>query len=135
MHLSKSDRRRVLLPAGVAAIAIVSVLSTAWAQGLGPQKEAPSQPQAQVPAGAIMPMITHCYTNVRDCAGTAPFVAGNTDWSCTIFWNNGANGHSNFTLRSGQTNYENVRYNDTAACVGGLNGGSETATRYWIWVP
>lgn len=107
----------------------------ALAQGLGPQNAAPAQPKTHVPKHSVKPMRTHCYTNVRDCSGQARFFAGSSDWSCTIFWNNGANGHSNFTLRRGQTAYYNVRYYDTAACVNGLNGGSETATRYWIWVP
>ena len=61
--------------------------------------------------------------------------AEGNDWNCTIFWNNGANGHSNFTLRVGQIATYYVRYNDTAACVAGLNGGSEGASRYFIWVP
>lgn len=102
-------------------------------QRLGPQKAAPPAPQA--PAGAIKPKITQCFTDVTDCAGLAPFAAGDANWSCTIFWDNGATGHSNFTLRSGDTAYYHVIYNDTAACVQGLNGGSETASRYYIWVP
>jgi hypothetical protein len=80
-------------------------------------------------------MITNCYTDVRNCRGGAPFQARDIDWSCTIFWNNGANGHSNFTVRTNETKFEFVRYNDTAACVEGLNGGSEGAERFWIWVP
>jgi hypothetical protein len=119
---------------GIVASAIL--IGPALAQGLAPQKGAPPQPTEAVPQGAIKPMRTHCYTNATDYAGSAPFDPAGNDWSCTVFWNNGANGHSNFTLRVGNPpNYENVRYNDTAACVPGLNGGSETANRYWIWVP
>ena len=116
-------------------VASVLVIGPALAQGLGPQKNAPAQPKEGVPPGAIKPMKTNCLTNVADCAGNAPFAAGASDWSCTIFWNNGANGHSNFTLRSGDTATYYVKYNDTAACVAGLNGGSETASRYYIFVP
>src|ERR1700740_2874942 len=110
------------------------LIGPTFAQGLVPQRMAPEQPKEPVPESAIKPMITHCFTNVVNCAGTAPFDPAGNDWSCTVFWNNGANGHSNFTLRAGgPPNYENVRYNDTAACVPGLNGGSEGASRYWIW--
>lgn len=123
--------RRAIL--GIAASAML--IGPSLAQGL-PQKVAPAQPREAVPDGAIRPMSTACFTSARDCAGNAPFDPGGNDWSCTIFWNNGANGHSNFTLRSGgSAAIYYVRYNDTAACVPGLNGGSEGARRYWIWVP
>jgi hypothetical protein len=118
---------------GVAVNAILA--GSTFAQGVGPQINAPAQPQENVQKNTIRPMATHCFTNARDCAGVAPFDSNGNEWSCTIFWNNGANGHSNFTLRIGQNASYYVRYNDTAACVPGLNGGSEGASRYWIWVP
>jgi hypothetical protein len=73
-------------------VASAMLIGPTLAQGLGPQNEAPAQPTERVPEGAIKPMRTNCFTNAADCAGNAPFASGGKDWSCTIFWNNGANG-------------------------------------------
>jgi uncharacterized protein YgiB involved in biofilm formation len=120
----------------LAVLACALLISPAIAQdAVLPQLGGPNAPTEPVEATPISPMRTNCYTNVQDCAGVSPFNAGSSDWSCTIFWNNGTNGHSNFTIRSGASSPHQVRYNDTSACVAGLNGGSENASRSYIWVP
>ena len=79
---------------------------------------------------------TNCYTNVRDCAGLAHFKNKDaTGIGCTIWWNNGAQGRSNFVLEPGGTHAVHVRYNDTMSCVWKNQAPpADTVSRYYILV-
>lgn len=71
-----------------------------------------------VPNGGELKVLTkNCYTNVQGCAGDTTYGAFTYDVGCTVWYNDGANGHSNFTLKAGQKTEVSVRYNDTGACV------------------
>lgn len=70
-----------------------------------------------VPKGEIEALTTNCYTNVKGCEGYTTYGKFPYDVGCTVWYNDGANGHSNFTFRAGETREVYVRYNDTGACV------------------
>lgn len=97
--------------------------------------EPKAAPKSKLNAKAIKPMRTGCWTNVRDCAGSTTYGPFQEDMGCAVWWNDGAGGVRNFTLRAGQTETENVRFNDTGACVAirsappNYNNG-----RFYLWV-
>jgi hypothetical protein len=119
-----------------------TVLVTAGCQALAQDLPGPVQ-DAKAPQAESGPVAedfstlrTNCYTNVRDCAGLATW--RNTDAravSCSVWWNNGANGRSNFVLLPGQTAGYHVRFNDTTSCVWIEQGPPPPgAQRYYIYV-
>jgi hypothetical protein len=97
------------------------------------KKDATIKPRAPDPAH----MRTKCWTNVRDCAGRTTYGPFPQAMGCAIWWNDDAGGVRNFTLQPNETHTpENVRYNDTGACVEiryappNYNNG-----RFYLWVP
>jgi len=76
---------------------------------------------------------TNCYTNVRDCAGFATFGGFNYAVACSIWWNNGASGRTNFSLKAHQRFEYYVRYNDTGACIA-EQYAPPNASRYYLHV-
>lgn len=96
---------------------------------------APKAESAPVPEEFSV-LRTNCYTNVRDCAGLAYWRNNSASgWGCTIWWNNGANGRSNFSLWPDQSVSYHVRYNDTYSCVDIDEAPpSENVGRDYIWV-
>ena len=85
----------------------------------------------------VRTMRTACWTNVVDCAGVAEFVNNNArEIGCSVYWNNGASGQSNFRLPPGQKHaYSGVRYNDTYACVWAEQAPPPSGTqRSYIWI-
>ncbi len=86
--------------------------------------------------GKIAVMQTACYTNVKDCSGRAVWrnTYGRTI-GCSVFWNNGGSGRSNFVIKPNETATYTVRYNDTTACVWVEQAPvPESAKRSYIYV-
>ena len=100
--------------------------------GVEPQ----SAPQSELDASTIKAMRTSCYTSVRDCAGTTIFGPFQQDMGCAVWWNDGAGGVRNFTLKAGQREPVNVRFNDTGACVAVRYAPPNyDKGRYYLWIP
>lgn len=78
----------------------------------------------------------HCYTNQPGCAGTAYFQLA-YDANCTIWYDDGTRGHSNFRIYANQPHPEPTRYYDTHACLDARYGRSPdyNGNRYYLWVP
>jgi hypothetical protein len=77
---------------------------------------------------------TNCYTNVQDCAGYSTVGGFSYDVGCSIWWNNGANGRTNLTLRAGQTHEYYVRYNDVGACIELRYAPPRESPRFYMYV-
>lgn len=80
---------------------------------------------------------TNCYTDARDCSGTSYWKNNNARGiGCSIWWNNGAAGRTNFVLGPGQSQPYSVRFNDTYSCVWIEQAPpSNSDSRSYIWVP
>lgn len=92
-------------------------------------------PSAVPDSGAIKSFRTNCYTDVRDCAGVTKIGPTNIDIGCTIWWNDGAAGLTNFTLRAGSSASYNVRFNDTGACIALQYAPPKYENgRWYLWV-
>lgn len=116
------------------AVALMSTAALAQGKTSAFQKAPGEAPRAETtPAPAQLKGA--CWTNTPNCAGVAYFVnnSGQTG-SCTVYFNNGAQGVSNFVLRPGEQHGIQVRTGDTYACVPGSSGVSPTTQRYYIWV-
>jgi hypothetical protein len=108
------------------------------------QERANPQAPAEIkPADSVTPLATppvrllntNCYTNQQNCAGVAWFYGNSPQGvSCSVYFNNGAGGQSNFVIPSGQDHGIHVQYGDTKACVFGTNGVPNGTGREWIFV-
>ncbi len=122
------------------AIAFSAVFTSAFATDSDAPQDSTVKPMAveasKMRSGDITPMKTQCYTNDPACAGVAHFQ--NDDASryvgCSVYFNNGTSGQSNFVLPPKQSHDLHVRYSDTYACVYGNNAPPNNAQRYYIWV-
>ncbi|WLR94260.1 hypothetical protein [Shinella zoogloeoides] len=93
------------------------------------------EPQQVEKGGKIDALTTNCYTNVRGCEGFTKYGPFSYAVGCTVWYNDGANGHSNFTLGANQSTEVRVRYNDTGACVGAQYAPPRYENgRYYLYV-
>jgi hypothetical protein len=91
------------------------------------QSSPPMKPGARI-------LQTNCYTNQQGCAGVAWFYGNGNTVSCSVYFNNGGSGQSNFVIPNGQNHGIHVQYGDTAACVWGRDGVPNGTPRKWIYV-
>jgi hypothetical protein len=118
------------------AMVTVCIATAAWAiesvDGQGVERKPAPNSNSQ----RVEPLRTGCYTNVTDCAGLSTFRNTTTrDVGCTIWWNNGTGGRSNWTYKPGETHTVRVRYNDTSSCVYIENAPPDSRIqRYYVWV-
>jgi hypothetical protein len=123
-----------------AALACLIAIAIAPVPSFGQEKEpVPTSPEHKdaplaKEKGEVKTMKTNCWTSEQGCAGLTTVGGFDIDMGCTIWWNNGAAGHSNFTMKAKQTSEEHVQYGDTGACVPLQYAPPDGSTRFWIWV-
>jgi hypothetical protein len=105
----------------------------AQSRAVSPLVDDPSPKQVQKPSDA-KPMITNCYTNAENCAGHTTIGGFRYAVECSIWWNNGDNGHSTMTLQTGQSHDYYVRYNDVGSCIGTQYGPPPNSPRFYLYV-
>lgn len=123
-------------------IAVVgSVLSNiSLAEEKGPDKSFspllndPAPKEAPKQDGEVVVMRKNCYTTDRDCAGMTTVGGFNYAVGCSIWWNNGAAGRRNFTLRAGEKIEVDVRFNDYGACIGAQYAPPQDYPRFALYV-
>jgi hypothetical protein len=102
-------------------------------QGRGEKMNVVSEDTA-LPTGPRIKFFA-CNTSQPGCAGVAIFVNnGGQVASYTVWFGNGANGHSSFVLDPGQTHGLHCQSGDTYSSVWGNQGVPPNAQRYWIVV-
>lgn len=103
---------------------------------LEPGESAPTAEQGE--EADVTTFAINCYTDKIDCYGRANFVNNDSSRyaSYAVFFNNGANGRSNFVLEPGGGDHSlsGIRYNDTYAAVFGQNGVPDGTQRKFIFV-
>ena len=105
----------------------------AQSSAVSPLVDDPSPKQVQKPSDA-KPMTTNCYTNVENCAGYTTIGGFRYAVECSIWWNNGDNGHSTMTFQTGQSHDYYVRYNDAGSCIGTQYGPPPNSPRFYFYV-
>lgn len=132
--------RKPYLVAGLAILATAISYSSPLKASDSPEVQVypdkrPEEPQinSEQPSGLIR---THCWTNARDCAGLAVFInRSSTQYvSCSVYFDNGRRGISNFVIEPKHDHKIHVRGGDTQACVAGRDGVPVQTRRSWIWV-
>jgi hypothetical protein len=119
-----------------AALLLVSTAVSAASETPDVQKGNGKAPLADKGSSPSPELKGACWTNTANCAGLATWKNNYAQFvSCTIYWNNGASGVSNFVLRpNGDSATYHVRTGDTTACAWGNGGVPAGAQRYFIWV-
>lgn len=123
-----------------------AISSGVQAQEAPPNTQAPAEikpaTKAEIDAAQNNPFLepgarilhTNCYTNQQGCAGVAWFYGNGNTVSCSVYFNNGSSGQSNFVIPNGQSHGIHVQYRDTYACVWGGNGVPNGTPRNYIFV-
>jgi hypothetical protein len=95
-------------------------------------------PSTAVPAASekVTTLNINCYTSQPNCEGLGVFrnTSGNQYSSCSVYFNNGAGGQSNFVLEPGGTHKIHERTGDTEACVWGNSGVPNGTPRNWSYI-
>jgi hypothetical protein len=105
----------------------------AQSTAVSPLVDDPSPKPVQNPSEA-KPMSTNCYTNENNCAGHTTIGGFRYAVECSIWWNNGANGHSTMTFQTGQSRDYYVRYNDVGSCIGTQYAPPPNSPRFYLYV-
>ena len=105
----------------------------AQSKAVSPLVDDPSPKPVQNPSEA-KPMSTNCYTNEKNCAGYTTIGGFKYAVGCSIWWNNGDNGHSTMTFQTGQSHEYYVRYNDVGSCIGTQYAPPPNSPRFYFYV-
>jgi hypothetical protein len=105
----------------------------AQSKAVSPLVDDPSPKPVQNPSEA-KPMSTNCYTNEKNCAGYTTIGGFKYAVGCSIWWNNGDDGHSTMTFQTGQSHDYYVRYNDVGSCIGTQYAPPPNSPTFYFYV-
>lgn len=134
-RLAKEKAMKVFPILAMSGMLMLSNIAFAQ-EALKAQQEKEIKPAPAPKTLKIKPLRTNCYTSDSDCAGVAYFQ--NSDArrvGCTIWFNNGSAGRSNWQYGPKETHTIQVRYGDTFSCVWAEQAPpAESVARSWIYV-